>query len=188
MANRIHDPDTGQTITFLITARESGGKLLRMAFLVEPRGSVAAEHIHPRQEERFEILAGRVRMRVDGDEHDVDVGEVVVVPPNSPHTWWNAADEPARVLAELRPALRTQEFWETLNAWVKKGKTRNGVPTNPLRLAVLAREYRNEVQPVPQKGMPITRLPRPVRNGLLILLAAIGRLFGLRARSNFLLS
>ena len=38
---------------------------------------------------------------------------VVIVPPGTPHRWWNETEEDAHVLAELRPALNTEMFFET---------------------------------------------------------------------------
>jgi hypothetical protein len=54
----IEHPVTGERIEFLETARDTDGEALRMRLLVEPRGFAAAEHVHPRQDERFEILSG----------------------------------------------------------------------------------------------------------------------------------
>jgi quercetin dioxygenase-like cupin family protein len=181
MTQRIDNPQTGEHITFLSTARESEGDLLRMDIVMDPGGFVAGEHIHPHQEERFEILAGRVRIRVDGIERDAIAGDVVVVSPGSRHVWWNPADQPARVVADLRPALRTRELREVLSLWTAQGRTRGGMPANPLRLAVLAREYRNEVQGVPAIGGSIGWLVNSMLNALLVVAAAVGRLFGITA-------
>ncbi len=180
MSQHIDSPQTGEHITFLTTARESNGALLRMEIEMDPGGFVAGEHIHPQQEERFEILAGRVRMRIDGIERDAIEGDVIVVPRGSPHVWWNPTSRPARVLADLRPALRTQELREILAVWMSEGMTRAGMPVNPLRLAALAREYRNEVQTVhPKSGLG--RLATPMRSIAVIVLAAIARLVGIEA-------
>lgn len=181
MTRTIDNPETGEHITFLTTAGESDGELLRMEIVMDPGGFVAGEHIHPHQEERFEILAGTVRMRVGGIERELGAGDVVVVPRGAPHVWWNAADEPARVLADLRPALRTQELREVLAGWTKEGKTRGGMPLNPFRLAVVAREYRHEVQVVGPNGGLRGRVTSGVLSGVLVVMAALGRLLGIKA-------
>ena len=51
-------PITGETIIFRQTAATTGGKLVGVDFYMRPGAFVAAEHIHPRQEERFEVIAG----------------------------------------------------------------------------------------------------------------------------------
>jgi quercetin dioxygenase-like cupin family protein len=179
MSARIDSPETGERITVLTTAAESDGQLLCMDIVMQPGGFVAGEHIHPQQEERFEIRAGRVRMRVAGAERELVAGDVVVVPRGVPHVWWNASDEPARVRAELRPALRTQELREVLALWTAQGKTRRGMPTNPLRLAVLASEYRNEVQAVRVSRGMTDHVLVPLTRALVVLLAALGRALGI---------
>lgn len=56
-----------------------------------------------------------------------------------------AGDEVVHLVAEFRPALRTEMFFETFFGLATDGKTnRKGLP-NPLRLAVLAREYQDEL-------------------------------------------
>ena len=118
MSRQIDNPQTGEHISFLTTASEGGGELLRMEFRMDPGGFVAAERLHPRQEERFRVLDGAVRFRIEGVERDAVPSDEVVVAAGTPHMRWNAGDQPARVIVELRPALRTQEFFETRFAWV----------------------------------------------------------------------
>jgi len=43
--------------------RDTAGELFQLDLYVQPGGFVAAEHIHPKQEERFEVLAGTLRLR-----------------------------------------------------------------------------------------------------------------------------
>ena len=47
----------------------------RIEALVEPRGFAAAKHVHPKQEERFEILLGTLRYRLYGLEREAGAGE-----------------------------------------------------------------------------------------------------------------
>jgi hypothetical protein len=152
-----------------------------MELMLEPSGFVAAPHIHPHQEERFEVLEGTARLRVGGILQDARPGEVVTVAAGTSHAPSNPTDQRCRMLVEFRPALRTQELLETLFGWVAEGKTREGLPTNPLRLAVVAREYRSEIRPVPDRSVPLSRLPGPLLSGLLIVFAGLGRLLGYRA-------
>ena len=75
-------------------------------------GDFPPEHLHPRQAERFEVLEGAVRARVAGEERRFGPGETIDVPAGTPHTM--AAGEPSRMRWEVRPALRTAEFFERL--------------------------------------------------------------------------
>ena len=69
------------------------------------RACVTAEHIHPNQEERFEVLSGTAHFRMRGRERDIGIGEKVVIPAGTPHVWGNLGEEEAHLIAELRPAL-----------------------------------------------------------------------------------
>ena len=70
------------------------------------------EHLHPRQAERFTVLEGAVQTIVGGEERRYETGETFDVPAGTPHQM--AADGPARTRWEVRPALRTAEFFERL--------------------------------------------------------------------------
>jgi quercetin dioxygenase-like cupin family protein len=143
---RIQHPVTGERITFLETAADTAGERLRMDFRILPGGFVAAEHVHPYQEERLEIRSGVARFRLEGAGRTARPGEQVVVDPGTRHVWWNDSDDELRATVEFRPALRTESFFETFFAWAAEGRTnRKGLPS-PLRFAVLAREYRDEVR------------------------------------------
>lgn len=169
----IEHPVTGERIVWLKTARETDGSLLQADFFMRPEGFVAAEHVHPNQEERFEVVAGSVRFRAGGQERDAGVGETIVVPPGQPHVWWNPGREEARVLVEVRPAMRTEDFFETFFQLAQAGKVspKSGLP-NPLQLAVLAREYEEEIY--------LARPPLLVQRILFAPLAMLGKLLGYR--------
>ena len=171
----IGHPVTGERIEFLKTARETDGRSLRMGLLVEPRGFAAVEHVHPNQDERFEILSGRFRYRVDGVEREAGAGEVVEVPKGVTHVWRNAGEEDLRMIIEFRPALRSEEFFESFFALGQDGKTdpETGMP-NPVRTATVLHEFRDEIRPV--------KPPQFVQPVLFGMLAFVGRLIGYRAR------
>jgi quercetin dioxygenase-like cupin family protein len=75
----IENPVTGERITFLRTAAKTNGELLQLMLSVKPRGFVAAEHEHPRQEERFEVVSGRMRFRIRGIERVVGAGDDILI-------------------------------------------------------------------------------------------------------------
>jgi hypothetical protein len=68
------------------------------------------------------------------------------VPAGTPHKLWNAGDETAHFVCEIRPALQFESLVETMFALAADGKTnRKGMP-NPLRLAVIAQAHFDTVQ------------------------------------------
>ena len=86
--------------------------LLVMEAAYPGTGDLPPVHLHPGQAERFEVLEGSLRAIVDGEETRHAAGATFEVPAGTPHTM--TADEPARTRWEVRPALRTAEFFEAL--------------------------------------------------------------------------
>jgi uncharacterized protein YbjT (DUF2867 family) len=79
-----------------------------------------------------------------------------------------------RVNWRTRPAMKTEEFFETIWSLARDGKTNEmGVP-NLLQVAVIAREYAGEVR--------LASPPLLVQRALFAVLAPVGRLLGYRAR------
>ncbi len=60
----IENPVTGERIVFRKTSRETNGEAVVIEAYVRPSGFVAATHVHPHQEERFQVLRGSVGFRV----------------------------------------------------------------------------------------------------------------------------
>jgi Cupin domain len=88
-------------------------ELLVMEALYDGNGQMPPAHYHPSQVESFTILEGRVRALIDGDERVYDTGDSFDVPAGTTHQM--AADGgPARMRWEVRPALRTADFFERL--------------------------------------------------------------------------
>ena len=165
---------TGDRVEFRATAKETGGELLEWDVSFKPPGYFVQEHVHPHQEERHEVISGRVGVRVAGQDYDLGPGESVVVAPGTPHRVFNVGVDEARLRFQVRPALRTEVILETFHGLARDGKvSRRGHP-NPLQFAVLAREYDAEVR--------VTGPPLVVQRALLGPLAMIGRLLGYRAR------
>jgi hypothetical protein len=134
-----------------------------------------SDHVHPRQEERFEVLSGRLGLPADGIERVHGVGDVIVVSAGSPHAAWNAGEDEVHALVDFEPALRTERAFETLAGLARDGKTnRAGVPRNPLQLARILREFEEEI-------FYFVRPPLGVQRVILGALAFIGRLLGYRA-------
>ncbi len=142
----IENPVTGERIVFRQTSRDTGGEAVVIECFVQPTGFVAAAHVHPSQEERFQILRGSVGFRVGKNERIAGPGERVTVPAGAAHRFWNAGDTEAHFVCEVRPALQFEQLLETMFALAADGRTnRKGMP-NPLRLAVIARHHFDDVQ------------------------------------------
>jgi quercetin dioxygenase-like cupin family protein len=168
----IENPVTGERLVFRTTSADTKGASVVVETFVEPNGCVAAAHLHPHQEERFDVLSGTLEFRLGRKTFVAEAGDHVVVPAGTPHRFKNVGDDTAHFVCEVKPALQFEELIETMFSLAADGKTnRKGMP-NPLRLAVIARHHFDDV-----------RLPFPPawlqRLGL-VLGAPVGRLFGYR--------
>jgi quercetin dioxygenase-like cupin family protein len=167
------NPVTGLRTVFRKTAQDTSGELLQVDWIGSPGWTTGPDHVHPRQEERFEVLSGKLGLRAGGVERVHSVGEVIVAPAGAPHAAWNAGDGEVHVLVDFRPALRTETAFETLAGLARDGKTnRAGAPKNPLRLALILREFEEEIY--------FVRPPLAVQRVILGSLARVARLLGYR--------
>jgi quercetin dioxygenase-like cupin family protein len=132
----VTNPATGERVTFVRTAAETGGELLELELTWPHEGQRAAEHVHPEMEERYEVLSGTAAFRIAGEEQTARAGDIVTVPPNTAHLAWNPTPNPVKLKVEFRPALRWEEFVERLFAGEE-----------PVR--ELMREFRREIAPPP---------------------------------------
>jgi quercetin dioxygenase-like cupin family protein len=146
VGDTIENPVTGERLLFRKTSRETGGQAVVIETFVQPNGFVAAAHVHPSQEERFEVLRGSVGFKIGRKKLVAGPGQRVTVPAGTAHKFWNAGDEEAHFVCEVRPALQFESLLETMFALAADGKTnRKGMP-NPLRLAVIANAHFDTVQ------------------------------------------
>ena len=63
----------------------------------ERNGHVPRAHVHPEQEERFEIVSGTMKLRMNGKKIVAGPGDIVTVPPGARHKFANGGDEPVEV-------------------------------------------------------------------------------------------
>jgi len=170
----IEHPSFGARMTFLETSAQTKGDLLRVEVVLPPGFSIA-EHVHPRQEERHEVLSGTLRARVGGQERDYKAGERVVGPPGVPHAWCNPSDhEELRIVSEHRPVSHMEHMEHMLEAGFAIARdfeaNKKGAPKHLLRAAVLLDEIKKDFY---YTGVPLRALM-----AVIVALAPVGRLLG----------
>jgi quercetin dioxygenase-like cupin family protein len=142
----IENPVTGERIVFRKTSRDTGGQAVVIETFLQPDAFVAAAHVHPDQEERFEVLRGTVGFKIGREKIVAGPGRRITVPAGTKHKFWNAGDDEAQFVCEIRPALQFESLLETMFALAADGKTnRKGMP-NLLRLAVIAHAHFDTVR------------------------------------------
>lgn len=168
----IENPVTGERVTFLRTAGDTGGELVEIEVAIDPDGAVAAAHVHPYQSERFEVLEGTLEFRRGREKVVAGPGAVVTVPAGAVHSFRNAGETTARFRCEVRPALQFERFLQTMFGLAAAGRTnKKGMPS-PLRLAVIANAHFDDVR--------LPYVPAPLQKAALVSGAAFGRLAGMR--------
>ena len=140
------NPVSGETIEFVQTAADTDGELLAIDLTLTPDGRVPGTHVHPEQEERFEVRSGKMKFKLGLKTIIAGPGETVVVPPGKRHRFRNAGEEDAHVRVEVRPALRMEELFETTVALADEGRVISTGMPKPLELALFVREYEREVR------------------------------------------
>lgn len=173
MAHRgdtIENPVQGVRVTFRETTGDTAGEYVRLDVYAAPGGAGIGEHLHPRLEERFEVLSGTLGARVAGREQRFGSGQTLVVPPGTPHELWNAGEEGVHALCEVRPALEFEPLLEEVFRLAREGKTDEKGDPSLLQGVALLRRYPGVTYP--------TSPPLPVLKALIPVLAPVARLLG----------
>src|SRR5689334_16629147 len=121
--DELFDPIRGQRLIFRKTARDSKGELVEVEAFYRPDSEAPPEHIHPLQEEYFEVLDGSIDIRVNGQEKRYAAGESFRIPAGTAHQMWNGGSTEAHILWQTRPALHTDDFFEIMWGLAQAGKT-----------------------------------------------------------------
>jgi len=93
----------GSEIRELLAYRNSGIRNQSLAEARVPAGGSTMEHYHVKTEEIYFITHGAGRMRIDGEERPVRVGDAIAIPPGARHKLWNTGAETLRLLCACAP-------------------------------------------------------------------------------------
>ena len=141
----ITNPATGETCKWHLTAESTDGRLVRAEFWVRPGGGVPGMHVHPRAEERFEILGGRMRLRAAGETLLLGPGDQHAVRPGSPHAWTNDGDEELHFFVEVSPAGRFEDVVEAAFSLGRSAHAAGRARPGLLDLALTFAAFRDDV-------------------------------------------
>jgi quercetin dioxygenase-like cupin family protein len=102
------DGKTGQLaaigVRFMVDGAESGGGFSLVEHPMPPRVLAAPLHRHSREDEYSYVLEGRVGALLGNEVVYGEAGDLIFKPRGQWHTFWNAGDEPARILEIISPA------------------------------------------------------------------------------------
>jgi quercetin dioxygenase-like cupin family protein len=166
LEDTIEAPTMGQRVTWLSNAESKGGELLRFHFWMRGGASPPPLHVHPRQEERIEVVSGSVRSLSGAVERVLGPGQSIATPPGEPHTVGPAGADAVEMIVEFRPALGFEAFVERTFALDRAGYLNAKGRGSPLRMAS-ARPHEAEFF--------VPRVPIGLQRGLLQVLDRLGR-------------
>jgi quercetin dioxygenase-like cupin family protein len=110
----IRNPVTGERIIVHQTAADTGGEAVVIETFLDPGRCVGAMELHPSQEERLQVLRGTVGVRLGSTTCVAGPGLRITSTPGAAHCLWNAGDEVAQLVREIRPALQFESVLETM--------------------------------------------------------------------------
>ena len=91
-------------VRFMLDGHEAGERFSLVEHPMSPRALAAPLHIHTREDEYSFVLQGRMGALLGDDVVEAGPGDLVFKPRNQWHTFWNAGDEPCRILEIISPA------------------------------------------------------------------------------------
>ena len=133
-------------VRFMIDGEEADERFSLVEHPMSARALAAPLHRHSREDEYSYVVEGRVGALL-GDEVLIGgPGDLIFKPRNQWHTFWNAGDEPARLLELISPAGFERFFAELVDL--------GGVAhADPQTLADLCARYELEMDPDSVPGL-----------------------------------
>jgi len=124
-------------VRFMINGEDAGGDFSLVEHPLSPRALAAPLHRHTREDEYSFVLEGRMGGLLGDEVVEAGPGELVFKPRNEWHTFWNAGDEPCRILEIIAPA-GFEDFFRELDAMG------GALKADPQDLTDLAARYGHE--------------------------------------------
>jgi mannose-6-phosphate isomerase-like protein (cupin superfamily) len=127
-------------VRFLIDGSETAERFSLVEHPMSPRALAAPLHRHTREDEYSFVLEGRMGALLGDDVVEAGPGDLVFKPRDQWHTFWNAGDEPCRILEIISPAGFERFFQELVDI--------GGIAqATPEQFLDLTQRYGLEVQP-----------------------------------------
>jgi len=158
---------SGERVTVLKSAADTNGAYVRFEVDVPAGFHSIPMHKHPMQTERATIIQGRAGAMIGGKPYAFEAGTEVVIPPGKPHRWWNAGEEPLRMIAQMEPAMRFIDF---IQAVYDSANAHNSEQPALFDGVYLLRKYRNEYR--------LLEVPAPVQRFVFPVIRAVGYILG----------
>jgi mannose-6-phosphate isomerase-like protein (cupin superfamily) len=126
---------------FMLDGSRTGENFALVEHPMSPRALAAPLHRHTREDEYSYVIEGRMGALLGEEVVEAGPGELVLKPRGQWHTFWNARDEPCRVLEIISPAGFERYFQELSALLAGSGEF------DPAVLGELCERYALEMQP-----------------------------------------
>jgi quercetin dioxygenase-like cupin family protein len=91
-------------VELLVRGEDTDGRFALVEHPIAPRALAGPMHVHEHEDEYSYVLEGEVGFQVVDEVFSAGAGQLVAKPRGIWHGFWNAGDEPARVLELISPA------------------------------------------------------------------------------------
>jgi mannose-6-phosphate isomerase-like protein (cupin superfamily) len=133
-------------VRFMIDGARTGGGFSLVEHPMSAHALAAPLHRHLREDEYSYVLEGRMGALLGDQVVIAETGDFVFKPRDQWHTFWNAGDEPARILEIIAPA-GFEHFFRELAA------LGGATEAAPEQLAALSQRYGLEMRPETVPGL-----------------------------------
>ncbi|HEY7151221.1 MAG TPA: cupin domain-containing protein [Solirubrobacterales bacterium] len=144
---RIVGPSDGKVVDLgsigarmMAWTEETGGDFSLVEHPMPPRRLAAPIHKHSREDEYSFVLEGRMGALLGDEVVHAGAGDLAFKPRDQWHTFWNASDEPCRILEIISPG-GFEHFFDELGALIERPDF------NPEELGALGARYGLEFDP-----------------------------------------
>ena len=101
-------------VRFMIDGGEAGDRFALVEHPMPPHALATPIHRHSREDEYSFVLEGRMGAILGDELVQASAGDLVFKPRNQWHTFWNAGDEPCRILELISPGGFERYFEELI--------------------------------------------------------------------------
>ena len=133
-------------VRFMIWGDETGENFSLVEHPMPPHALAAPMHRHANEDEYSYVLEGRMGADLGGEIVVAEPGDLVFKPRDQWHTFWNAGDEPCRILEIISPAGFERFFGELVDLG-------GAAQADPETLGALCGRYGLELDPDSVPGL-----------------------------------
>lgn len=169
MPHTIQNAATGEEITFLLGAAETGGAYTESIVKLPPNGEGPPLHVHPYQEEYFEALEGSLGLTVGERKIILQPGQSFTVPAGVPHNCFAVRGATVRCRAIWKPSLHIEYLLSEIFSSANRRKSKS---PSAFDAAFVLHQLRGEY-------FLAGKIPAWLQRTLFALFAFLGKTFGL---------